>query len=161
MFIMSFKFNKIKKIFLFLLFSFLIGFIIIFNHNKNLNMHTQENLTHPISLNGKTNESRIKFFTNYGWKLSGEPCEVYDVFIPQNFDDVFKNYNDIQKNQKMNLEKYKGKKVKHYSYEILNYPNHNENIRGNLLVYNGQIIACDICSLELHGFMHEVFKKWI
>ena len=160
MFIMSFKLNKImKKISLLFLFLSLIGVIIIFNINKNINSLTQSKVSAPISLSGKTNKDRIKFFKQYGWQTANEPCEINEVAIPQKFDDIFEKYNQIQKKQKMDLMKYRGKMVKHYSYEITNYPNHQDNIRGNLLVYDGQIIASDICSLDLDGFMHEVNKK--
>lgn len=159
MFIMSLKIsNKIKKILMFLLFSLLIGLIIIFNIYKNANKITQSQLSNPISFNGKTNKNRINFFKQYGWETSNEPSEISDVVIPQHFDDVFEEYNNIQKKQNMDLKKYKGKVVKHYSYEINNYPNHPNNIRGNLLVYEGQIIAVDICSLDLEGFMHGISK---
>lgn len=160
MFIISFKLNnKLKKILLWILFFITISIIILFNVYKNTTQITQSNFKTPSSLNGKTNKNRINFFKQYGWKTTNEPCEISEIVIPKSFDDVFENYNELQKKQNLDLSKYKGKIVKHYSYEITNYPNHSDNIRGNLLVYKGQIIASDICSLDLNGFMHEVRKK--
>lgn len=161
MFIMSLKINTgFKKFFKLLLFLLLIGVIILFSINKNYNKPTQSSKVDlAISLNGKTNKNRLDFFKQYGWEVVSEPCEINDVAIPKNFDDVILNYNELQKKQKLDLSKYKGKIVKHYSYEITNYPKHPDNIRGNLLVYENQIIASDICSLELDGFMHEVFNR--
>ncbi|MBP0979409.1 MAG: DUF4830 domain-containing protein [Oscillospiraceae bacterium] len=157
MFIMSLRVNTtFKKILSLLLFLSLIGVIILFSINKNYNKQTQSKFDTAISLNGKTNKDRINFFKQFGWETASEPCEINDVSIPQKFDDVIEGYNELQKKQKLDLSKYKGKIVKHYSYEITNYPKHPENIRGNLLVYENQIIASDICSLELDGFMHEV-----
>ncbi len=163
MFIMSLKINNnlkqlFKNFFLWVLFSTAIGAIIIININKNVSQQTQSKLNKPISLCGQTNEDRVNFFKNFGWISSSEPCEISDVLIPQKFDNIFQDYNKIQQKQNLDLSKYKGKLVKHYSYEITNYPHHSENIRGNLLIYNGQIIASDICSLDLDGFMHEVYK---
>ena len=160
MFAISLKINNnLKKILFWVLFSILIGAIIIINTNKNISQQTQSSdLKKTISFCGKTNEDRINFFKNFGWVSADEPCEISDVLIPQKFDNIFQEYNKIQQNQNLDLSKYKGKLVKHYSYEIKNYPKHTENIRGNLLIYDGQIIASDICSLELNGFMHEVYN---
>lgn len=110
------------------------------------------------SLSGKTNTNRIDFFKHYGWDVSAEPCEISDVAIPREFDQVFEDYNKIQKSQGMDLSRYKGKVAKRYSYVITNYPQHTENIRGNMIVYEGNIIACDVCSLELNGFMHGIIN---
>ena len=60
----------------------------------------------------------------------------------------------MQKKQGLDLEKYKGKTAKRYSYVVTNYPGVPEGVRANMVVYNDKIIAGDICSLELDGFMH-------
>ncbi len=160
MFIMSLKLSKkLKKILLFAALGLIASSTIILNIHNNLNKTTIAQKQNPISLNGRTNQDRINFFKQYGWQPSLEPCEISDVIIPKKFDDVFEKYNIIQKKQNMNLNKYKGKMVKHYSYEITNYPNCPENIRGNLLIYEGQIIAVDICSIELNGFIHGIVKE--
>lgn len=162
MFIMSLKLSKkFKQIILFSTIGCLLaGSALLLNIYNNTNKTTSSQQRNPISLNGRTNQDRIDFFKQYGWQPNLEPCEVSDVIIPKKFDDVFEKYNIIQKKQNMDLNKYKGKLVKHYSYEITNYPNHPENIRGNLLIYEGQIIAVDICSIELDGFIHGITKEY-
>ncbi len=52
------------------------------------------------------------------------------------------------------MTKYAGKRCKRYSYSVLNYPEEPEDVRANILVYNGKIIGGDVCSLKLDGFMH-------
>ena len=74
--------------------------------------------------------------------------------IPKEFDDVFTNYNAIQKTQGCNLEKYAGKRCKRYTYVVTNYPGQTDNVRANILVYKDKVIGGDVCSLELGGFMH-------
>lgn len=47
-----------------------------------------------------------------------------------------------------------GKTVKRYTYIIHNYPDETDQVRANLLVYDGKVIGGDICTLALDGFMH-------
>lgn len=101
-----------------------------------------------------TNEERIKFLSSYGWETGTEALEIAEVIIPSEFDETYQRYNEIQKAQSLDLEKYKGKRVKRYTYEVTNYPGEIANIRANLLVYNGMIVGGDVCSVELGGFMH-------
>ena len=81
--------------------------------------------------------------------------------IPAEFDETYEKYNELQKQQNFNLEKYKNTRVKSWSYEILNYPGYEDGegvIRGNLLTCNGTVIGGDVCSIELGGFMHGFCK---
>ncbi len=114
-----------------------------------------------IVMKGETAEERIAFFSQFGWEISEDPLEVKEVVIPEEFDETYEEYNDIQKQQNLDLEKYKGARVKMWSYEIKNYPGYENTdgiIRGNILVYEGVIVGGDICSTELGGFMHTFDK---
>jgi len=104
--------------------------------------------------NIKTNEARVNFLSKYGWKVDDEPVEVIDVIIPKEFDAVFVKYNAIQKQQGMGLDKHKGRTVKRYTYTVANYPNHPGTVYVNLLMYRDCVIAGDICTAEVEGFMH-------
>ena len=104
-----------------------------------------------------TAEERLSFLSQFGWEVEEEPAEVKEVVIPEEFDDVYNQYNVIQKEQKLDLEKYKGARVKCWSYNVKNYPGYENSegvIRANLLVYGGVVIGGDISSIELSGFMH-------
>lgn len=103
---------------------------------------------------GDTREERIAFLESFGWKVQGEEIEIEEVLIPNEFDDVYVRYNEIQKDQGADLQKYAGKQCKRYSYVVENHPEAERNVRANILVYNGKIVGGDICSLELDGFMH-------
>lgn len=107
------------------------------------------------TLKAGSNEDRVTFLKAFGWDLKTEAEEVVDVAIPKEFGDIYLNYNEIQKLQGFDLFKFRGKMVKRYTYVVLNYPGHPENIRANLLILKGKIIGGDICSLEAaNGFMH-------
>ena len=129
--------------------------------------YVSQNNDRPVaSLNGivmKASDSaeRSAFFSQFGWQINEEPEEVKEVIIPSEFDDVYTKYNEIQKEQGLDLEKYKGARVKLWSYEILNYPGYENSggvIRGNILVFDGVVIGGDVSSTELGGFMH-TFEK--
>ena len=59
----------------------------------------------------KTNEDRIAFLAQFGWKVNSEPKETVEVTIPAEFDKIFTGYNEIQRRQGLDLSKYKKKKV--------------------------------------------------
>ncbi len=109
-----------------------------------------------ITMKGETNEDRTAFFAQFSWLTSNEPLEIKEVVIPEEFDETYNTYNELQKKQGLDLTDYKGVRVKMYSYEILNYPsfeNSGGSIRGNILTYNGTVIAGDISNIRLDGFM--------
>ena len=103
----------------------------------------------------ETNEDRIAFLSQFGYKVSGEPIESVELTLPDDFDRVFSGYNELQKAQGLDLTKYKGKTVTRYTYEVSDYPGHEgEKIYANLIVRKNRIIAGDICSAEPSGFIH-------
>lgn len=101
----------------------------------------------------KTAAQRMAFLESFGWEFEAQEDEIVEVLIPKKLDAVYEKYNAIQKTQGCDLTRYGGKRCKRYTYVILNYPDHPENMRANILVYNNKIIGGDICSLELDGFM--------
>lgn len=110
-----------------------------------------------IVLKASNAGERVAFLSQFGWEVTEDPIEVAEVIIPEQFDDTYKAYNEIQKKQGFDLEKYKGVRVKRWTYEIKNYPGYAEDsgcIRANILVSDGVVIGGDICSVELDGFMH-------
>lgn len=110
-----------------------------------------------VSYKAENAEQRNAFISQFGWKFSADPVEVSEVIIPSEFDDVYMNYNEINKAQGLDLELYKGMRAKRWTYDILNYPAYEGRsgvVQLNLLVYNGVVIGGDVCSLEKDGFIH-------
>ena len=111
----------------------------------------------PVSFTGiKTNDDRVGFLKQYGWEVEEAALEVVQVTIPKQFDSVYLEYNELQKSQGLDLVKYQGKPAKRWTYRILNYPGAQGEVVANLLLYGNRIIACDVCSTELGGFMQGV-----
>lgn len=101
----------------------------------------------------KTNEDRIDFLSQFGWTVDAMPIEDVNVTIPNEFDKVYVGYNDLQRQQGLDLSKYKNKDVKRYTYNITNYPDYDGTVYANILVYRGRVIGGDICSADVNGFV--------
>ena len=156
----SVKFKKRHlKVPLILIIAFIFALVLGIKDNKNNDIVIDTQSKKHISYKVKDNEDRVNFIKFFGWEVSPEPIEVVNVLIPKEFGDVYKNYNEIQKKQGLNLEKYKGKEVTRYTYEVTNYPKEKEYVHINLLVYKNKVIGGDVCSIKINGFMHGFTKE--
>ena len=100
--------------------------------------------TASIAPAADTNDARVKFLTDLGWEVTPSPTESSQVKIPKQEDPVFTRYNELQKSQGYDLQKYAGKQVMRYVYRINNYPGAKEPVYATVLVYKDQIIGGDI-----------------
>lgn len=107
----------------------------------------------------KTNEDRVAFLEQFGWKVNPTAVEELEVNVPEKFDKIFTGYNEIQKRQGLDLSKYKGKTVMRYTYEVTNYPDSSERVYANLIIYRNTVIGGDICSASVGGFIHGFEKS--
>lgn len=110
-----------------------------------------------ISLKASNASERLAFISQFGWQVEEDPVEVAEIVVPSEFDEVYEKYNAIQKTQNLDLSLYSGKRVKRWTYAVLNYPGYESRrdvIQLSILVYDGLVIGGDVCSLELNGFMH-------
>ncbi len=101
----------------------------------------------------KTNEERVALLKSFGWEVESEPKEEADVTIPAEFDRIMKNYNAIQRAQGFDLSKYRNREMKRYTYLITNYPDYEGTVYANLLVYKNRVVAGDVCSSDVNGFI--------
>ena len=106
----------------------------------------------------KTPEDRVSFFAQFGWEVNETPITENEIKIPDEFDKILKTYNEVQKQQGLDLTKYRGKTVTRYTYEITNYPNYEGKVYANVLIYKNRVIGGDICSADVNGFIHG-FKR--
>ncbi len=106
-----------------------------------------------FDLRAGTEEQRLSFFSQFGWSVDPDSKAVKEVILPEEPDDVYKSYNELQLSQGFDLMPYYGKRVKCYSYDVLNHPSKSETVRGTILVYRGKVIAGDVASAALDGFM--------
>lgn len=156
MFVFSLKANKLRKIvFIALIVIFVIAAACyLFAHG---NEDSEDVSKSGINYSVTDAASKIAFISQFGWQVNEDPIEVTEVIIPEEFNETYENYNEIQKEQGLDLSKFKGQRVKRWTYEITNYPGSIADegvIRINLLIYKDKVIGGDVCSTELDGFMH-------
>ena len=94
------------------------------------------------------------FLTQFGWETDGTPLEEVRLKIPAEFDKVMNAYNDLQRNQGLDLSKYRGKEVTRYTFRITNYPDYKGSVMANVIVYKNKVIGGDICSTDVTGFIY-------
>ena len=107
----------------------------------------------------KSNDDRINFIKQFGWEVEAEPLKEQEVTIPKEFDKVFAAYNEIQRKQGLDLSDFKKKSVMRYTYAITNYPDYEGEVYVNILVYRNTVIAGDVCSADVNGFVHGFERK--
>lgn len=103
-----------------------------------------------LLLSAFTPESSDNLLSSLGYEHS-ESFTKKTFTIPKEFDMVYNNYNEIQKEAGYDLLPYKGTECTLYTYEIYNHPFGKCN--ANIIVYKGRIIGGDISSVNLDGFM--------
>lgn len=108
-----------------------------------------------FSIDNATNQMVVDYLESLGWQVNPSPVEISHLTIPQSFDAVYNTYNAVQIGSGFDLAPFKGKKASRYSYKVLN---HRESARSEViaavLVYENRIIAGDISSSAMNGFMH-------
>lgn len=103
--------------------------------------------------NIKTGADITRFLSQFGWEVDSEPLEEVTVKIPTEFDKVMNSYNELQRNQGLDLSKYRGREVKRYTYKVKNYPDYNGTVMANVIIYKKRVIGGDICSSDVTGFI--------
>mgnify|MGYP002860913684 CR=1 FL=1 len=103
----------------------------------------------------KNESDRQAFISEMGWETDKEYDECKVVLIPEKWNDVYKKYNELQKEQGFDLEKYKGKTCEIYTYKVHNYKGYedSEDVYINLYICDGALIGGDVCCTRLDGFM--------
>ena len=106
----------------------------------------------------KTKENRVAFLNSFGIEVEDDEESVSFV-MPENFDRVLLGYNELQRRQGLDISKYAKKKITRYTYTVSNYEGYDGEVKANLLVYRGRIIACDISSADPGGFVEPIVGR--
>ncbi len=116
-------------------------------------------LSSKVSNNAKTTQQHIDFLNAYGYNIVEKPVQIQEIIIPQEFSSEYEKYNEFQKLSGFDLSKFKGYRVKKYTYKVLNYPDSSEEVVANILIYNNKVVGGDVCSTKLGGFVHGFVKE--
>ncbi|MCL2082406.1 MAG: DUF4830 domain-containing protein [Oscillospiraceae bacterium] len=108
----------------------------------------------PDGKNIKTEQSRIDYLQSYGWEIDKESEISQEVIIPREFDEMFEEYNSLQKEQGFDLRRQRGKRVMRYVYTIKNHPQNREIVYASVLIYKKKVVGGDVQCPAMDGFMH-------
>lgn len=124
--------------------------IIIFLANRG----TGTELTPAAGTKLSTPESRVEYLSSLGYTVSPDPVRTQEVQIPDEFTQVYDQYNALQQSQGFDLTKYKGKRVMQYVYLVENWPEENsEPVYATLLTYKNKLIAGELSRGGSDGFL--------
>lgn len=98
-------------------------------------------------------EERTAYINSCGWQAAETPLTEDEVIIPTSFDELYSEYNEIQKAQGFDLTKYRGKAVHRFCYLVTNFEEAGGDVVITLLVYKNKLIGADISSTEQGGFL--------
>lgn len=100
------------------------------------------------AIDGSTHARRMVYINSLGIAVEEDKCSSKQTVIPTEFQDVYREYNKLQKEAGFDLTSFKGKSVTVYSYPVLGQK---KNL--TLIVCDGNIIGGDIAETSLDGEM--------
>lgn len=95
-----------------------------------------------------TADFRIAYLESLGIEADPAGAEKRTVVIPAQFDEVYKKYAALQSDGGKRLRAYAGLAAELWSYPVTNAPNYRDDIRANLLTYEGIVIGFDLSALS-------------
>ncbi|MCL2036395.1 MAG: DUF4830 domain-containing protein [Oscillospiraceae bacterium] len=93
-----------------------------------------------------------EYLAGFGWEVSTAPISVRTVQIPQEFSPAYEEYNTLQKSQGFDLSPHRTKSVIIYTFRVLNHPSPDD-VFANVMTLDGVVIAGDVVSYALDGFL--------
>lgn len=107
-----------------------------------------------VCTNIYTDNDVQKFLNRFKIKVEGKPLEVTQITIPPVFDQVYNQYETLQNKMGYSLKEYRGTALTRYTYKVTNHQKSNqEEILAHVFVSGNQVVAADVCSVKLDGFM--------
>ena len=103
-----------------------------------------------------TAEGREQFLAGLGWEIDRSSEEHRSVLLPDTLDGVMEDYNTMQLSQGYDLSRHLGEKCEQYTYVLTNYSGCDGTVLVTLYVQGRQLIAGDIHTTAIDGFMHGI-----
>ena len=150
MIIQTFKLNR-KIFYGVVLAILLIALILIFIPKNDITAMSDTGISFK---NIRTNEDRRELLKKFGWEVSEQEISVNDVVLPDEFDEIYDSYNQLQLPLGLDLKDFAGKTVKLYTYTVSNHPKiTDKTVYANLLISEDKVIGGDISQAEVGGIM--------
>lgn len=101
-----------------------------------------------------TPEGRAAFLRGLGWEIDPESEDARTVQLPETLEGMLADYNEMQLEQGYDLSRHLGEQCQQYTYRVTNYPVEGQTVLATLYVQGSKVIAGDIHSTALNGFLH-------
>ena len=108
--------------------------------------------------NVTTREGRVEYLAAQGWTVDPKTETAQEITLPREIDGVLSDYNDLQRRQGFDLRPYCGLGCTVYSYIVTDYGG-DDTVLATVYLYKNRIIAGDIHSTAMDGFMHGIRKE--
>ena len=105
-----------------------------------------------------TAEGRTAYLDSLGWEIDPETESFRTGVVPDALEGIMEQYKKMQLQQGYDLNRHLGESCLQYCYEVTNYPDSDGKVLVSLYLQDGEIIAADIHSTALNGFMHGLTK---
>ncbi len=100
----------------------------------------------------KTEEDRVSYLQEWGWQVTPQAVLVEELALPEEFGEEYAKYLELQTGQGFDLTKYTGKRIRRYTYEVLNYPTGETGVVAHLLICKNTVIGGEVLGGSfLHG----------
>ena len=106
----------------------------------------------------RTTEGRQAYLHALGWEIDPATEDVRETSVPETFDAMMQDYNALQREQGFDLTPYRGMPVTVVTYEVTNCPDM-ENVCVTLWICDNVVIAGDVHSTAMDGFMYGIVKE--
>ena len=101
-----------------------------------------------------TTKGRQTFLHELGWEIDPASEDLRTVQLPDTLDGMLEDYNQLQQEQGYHLERHLGEQCQQVTYRVTNYPDESQTVLVTLYIQGSRLIAGDIHSTALNGFMH-------
>ncbi|MBQ9685287.1 MAG: DUF4830 domain-containing protein [Oscillospiraceae bacterium] len=106
-----------------------------------------------------TAEGREAYLNALGWEIDPDTESFRTVLIPDQLEGIMAQYNKIQIKQGFDLNRHLGESCMQYCYELTNYPGGEGKVVVSLYIQDGELIAADIHSTAVNGFMQGLLEN--
>lgn len=100
------------------------------------------------------NDDRVAYLKGLGWEVSEQPIATEELLVPEAFDESYDDYLALQTGQGFDLSAYCGKRIRRYTYEVLNHPSGETGVQAALLIYKSRLVGGEVLSARPDGFIH-------
>lgn len=91
----------------------------------------------------RTESDRRAFLAAHGYEVTADAEATAEFTLPKALDALLLGYNELQKEQGLDLGKYAGKTVTRYTYRLPDVSGYEGAVYANLILYRNRVIAAD------------------